>query len=162
MKPFLYGTHYSTFASILYFLIRLEPFASLCLKLQSGKFDCPDRLFSSIIDSWQSCFTNSADLKELTPEFYSLPDFFININNFDFGKSQKSINDGIIDSVKIPEWASSPEEFIFRMREALEGEVTSHNLGKWIDLIFGDKQRGKKADSADNLFYFLTYEVFKF
>ena len=33
------------------------------------------------------------------------------------------------------------------------------HLHEWIDLIFGWKQRGKAAIEADNLFYYLTYEV---
>lgn len=32
------------------------------------------------------------------------------------------------------------------------------HLNKWIDLIFGCKQRGKAAEQADNVFYHLCYE----
>ena len=31
-------------------------------------------------------------------------------------------------------------------------------MNKWIDLIFGCKQRGKAAEQADNVFYHLCYE----
>ena len=34
----------------------------------------------------------------------------------------------------------------------------SRNLHKWIDLIFGYKQRGKAALAADNVFHHLTYD----
>lgn len=44
------------------------------------------------------------------------------------------------------------------MREALESEHATRNLHKWIDLIFGDKQRGENAFYANNLFYPMTYE----
>jgi hypothetical protein len=48
-KPFHYGTHYSTAAIVLYFLIRLEPFSTYFINdLQGGKFDHGDRTFSSI------------------------------------------------------------------------------------------------------------------
>ncbi|KMZ59449.1 hypothetical protein ZOSMA_68G00360, partial [Zostera marina] len=53
---------------------------------------------------------------------------------------------------------NSPEEFIYRNREALESEFVSSNLHHWIDLIFGYKQRGKPAVEAANIFYHLTYE----
>ena len=54
-KPFHYGTHYSTAASTLYYLIRLDPFSTYFINdLQSGKFDHGDRTFSSINVSWLS------------------------------------------------------------------------------------------------------------
>lgn len=40
------------------------------LRLQNGKFDAPDRLFSSISECWESVLSNFADLKELIPEFF--------------------------------------------------------------------------------------------
>ena len=36
------------------------------------------------------------------------------------------------------------------MRDALESPITSSNLHKWIDLVFGYKQRGKESILADN------------
>ena len=44
------------------------------------------------------------------------------------------------------------------MKQALESTYVSNNLHKWIDLIFGYKQRGQEAIKANNLFYHLTYE----
>jgi factor associated with neutral sphingomyelinase activation len=43
-------------------------------------------------------------------------------------------------------------------REALEGEIVSANLHKWIDLIFGYQQKGEEAIEANNLFHPLSYE----
>jgi factor associated with neutral sphingomyelinase activation len=34
----------------------------------------------------------------------------------------------------------------------------SNNIHKWIDLIFGYKQRGQEAIKANNLFVHVTYE----
>ena len=45
VKKFLYGTHYSSSATVLFYLLRLEPFTSLHIGLQAGKFDHPDRYF---------------------------------------------------------------------------------------------------------------------
>lgn len=78
IPKFLYGSHYSSSAIILYYLIRLEPYTSLSLELQSGKFDYPDRLFSSLQSAWSSSLTNTSDVKELIPEFFYLPDFLKN------------------------------------------------------------------------------------
>lgn len=79
LKPFLYGSHYSNPPTILFFLIRVEPFSKLCTELQSGKFDCPDRIFNSIPETWESCYHNSSDLKELIPEFFYFPEFLKNM-----------------------------------------------------------------------------------
>lgn len=45
-----------------------------------------DRMFNSIREAWLSASkTNMADVKELVPEFFYLPEFLINSNNFDLG-----------------------------------------------------------------------------
>lgn len=44
------------------------------------------------------------------------------------------------------------------IRKVLECDYASHNLQNWIDLIFGYKQKGKDAEKATNVFYYLTYE----
>ncbi|KAJ2330364.1 hypothetical protein GGI00_003740, partial [Coemansia sp. RSA 2681] len=155
IKKFHYGTHYSSAASVAYYLIRLEPFASVHVSLQSGKFDHADRQFHSVGDTWGSCLTGPGDVKELVPEFYYMPEFMSNHNSLDLGKRQ----DGTyLGDVKLPPWASTPEEFVRINRQALESEHVSANLHRWIDLIFGYKQRGPEAVKAHNVFYYLTYE----
>ena len=47
--PFHYGSHYSSAAIVLFFLIRLQPFAGLARSLQGGRFDHADRLFGSCL-----------------------------------------------------------------------------------------------------------------
>lgn len=72
------------------------------------------------------------------------------------GKTQKG---NLFNDVELPKWAKgSVEEFIRIHREALESEYVSSHIHEWIDLIFGYKQRGKEAEKAINLFYYLTYE----
>jgi len=54
---------------------------------QGGHFDLADRMFHSIKDAWMSAAKhNMADVKELLPEFFYLPEFLLNENNFDLGK----------------------------------------------------------------------------
>jgi hypothetical protein len=64
---FHYGTHYSSAAAVLYYLLRQEPFTSQFLfELQGGHFDHADRTFSSILGTWMSAAgkTNStSDVK---------------------------------------------------------------------------------------------------
>ena len=49
----------------------------------------------------------------------------------------------LVFQVVLPPWAhGSAEEFVRLHREALESDFVSRNLHKWVDLIFGCKQRG--------------------
>ena len=40
-----------------------EPFTTMFLALQGGKFDHPNRLFSSIGMSWKNCQRDTSDVK---------------------------------------------------------------------------------------------------
>jgi hypothetical protein len=98
-----YGTHYSSAMIVASYLVRTEPFTQVFLRLQvifrsffiyskqnlllqGGHFDLADRMFHSIKDSWSSASKNNmADVKELVPEFFYLPDFLLNTNKFDLG-----------------------------------------------------------------------------
>jgi hypothetical protein len=156
---FHYGSHYSSAAIVLHYLIRLEPMTQQFLTLQGGRFDRPDRLFESVGDSWIAASTeNPMDVKELVPEFYYLPEAFLNRNNFIFGRKQTG-DEAFIDDVILPPWANGDAHTFVRLnRQALESPYVSENLHHWIDLIFGFKQQGSAAEAAMNLFYYLTYE----
>ncbi|KAL3696042.1 hypothetical protein R1sor_010118 [Riccia sorocarpa] len=154
---FHYGSHYSSAGSVLFYLIRLPPFSMENRQLQGGQFDHADRLFNSLRDTWLSASQgNTADVKELIPEFFYLPEFLENRFKFDFGAKQSGEK---VDDVILPPWAKgSAREFVCKHREALESQYVSENLHHWIDLIFGYRQRGKPAVEATNVFFYLTYE----
>jgi hypothetical protein len=154
--PFHYGTHYSSAMIVTSYLIRLRPFVQSYLVLQGGKFDHADRLFNSIDRAWKSAsHDNTTDVRELTPEFFFLPEFLINSNNFEFGKLQSG---EVSNDVILPPWAKGdPKIFIAKNREALESPYVSANLNLWIDLVFGIKQSGEEAVSALNVFHHLSY-----
>uniref|UniRef100_A0A8D2Q530 Neurobeachin-like protein 2 n=1 Tax=Varanus komodoensis TaxID=61221 RepID=A0A8D2Q530_VARKO len=156
IDKFHYGTHYSNAAGVMHYLIRVEPFTTLHIQLQSGRFDCADRQFHSIPATWQALMENPNDVKELIPEFFYLPEFLENQNNFNLGQLQ--ISKEVVNHVILPKWASSPDDFIYKHRKALESEYVSAHLHEWIDLIFGYKQRGPAAIEALNVFYYCTYE----
>ncbi|KAM4821388.1 neurobeachin-like protein 2 [Thomomys bottae] len=156
IDKFHYGTHYSNAAGVMHYLLRVEPFTSLHVQLQSGRFDCSDRQFHSVAAAWQARLESPADVKELIPEFFYFPDFLENQNGFDLGCLQ--LTDEKVGDVVLPPWARSPEDFIRQHRRALESEHVSAHLHEWIDLIFGYKQRGPAAEEALNVFYYCTYE----
>jgi hypothetical protein len=88
IPAFHYGSHYSSAGIALHYLLRLEPFTSLAVTLQGGRFDLPDRLFDSIHGAWELSLNNVADVKELIPEFFYLPDFLRNVNHLQLGTKQ--------------------------------------------------------------------------
>lgn len=143
--PYHYGTHYSSADGVIHYLSRLEPYATFhVIGCQNGtRFDAADRLFSDVGAAWRRSCGGTADVRELIPEFFTLPEMFENVNNFDFGVRQDSSR---VHGVCLPPWAKSdPREFVRIHRAALESEYVSAHLHEWIDLIFGYKQQSKEA-----------------
>lgn len=71
---------------------------------------------------------------------------------------ESDLSGGKIDAVRLPPWArKSAREFVRLHRAALESDFVSAHLHHWIDLVFGYKQRGPEAVSAQNVFHHLTY-----
>ncbi|KAK9040542.1 hypothetical protein V6N11_015690 [Hibiscus sabdariffa] len=155
IPKFHYGSHYSSAGTVLYYLVRVEPFTTLSIQLQGGKFDHADRMFFDVGATWNGVLEDMSDVKELVPELFYLPEMLTNENSIDFGTTQLG---GKLDSVKLPPWAQSSVDFINKHRMALESDHVSAHLHEWIDLIFGYKQRGKEAISANNMFFYITYE----
>nr|XP_015197361.1 PREDICTED: neurobeachin isoform X3 [Lepisosteus oculatus] len=153
--PYHYNSHYSTSASTLQWLVRIEPFTTFFLNANDDRFDHPDRTFSSIARSWRNCQRDTSDVKELIPEFYYLPEMFVNSNGYNLGVRDDRT---VVSNVDLPPWAKKPEDFVRINRMALESEFVSCQLHQWIDLIFGYKQRGPEAVRALNVFHYLTYE----
>ena len=117
VSEYHYGTHYSSSAIICNFLIRLKPYADGAMSLQSGKFDVADRVFAHYQESWMNATHSPSDVRELIPEFYILPEMFLNLNNYDFGLTQDNER---IDNVDLPPWAANnPYKFVSILRKAL-------------------------------------------
>uniref|UniRef100_A0A8C1IS75 Neurobeachin n=1 Tax=Cyprinus carpio TaxID=7962 RepID=A0A8C1IS75_CYPCA len=152
--PHHYASLYSTAASTLFWLVRIEPFTTFFLNC-NNKFDHPDRTFSGIARSWRSCQRDTSDVRELIPEFYYLPEMFVNSSGYDLGVREDRT---AVCDVELPVWAKKPEDFVRINRMALESEFVSCQLHQWIDLIFGYKQRGPEAIRALNVFHYLSYE----
>ncbi|KAJ1066510.1 hypothetical protein K5549_007632 [Capra hircus] len=165
-----YCTHYSSAIIVASFL--------------GGSFDVADRMFHSVKSAWESASReNMSDVRELTPEFFYLPEFLTNCNALEFGERSKApgldslwvmtsvsllsdppptgpyqtsrMQDGTaLGDVQLPPWADGdPRKFISLHRQALESDSVSANLHHWIDLIFGYKQQGSAAVEAVNTFH---------
>ena len=154
IKPYIYGTNYSNPMYVCHFLTRLFPFTHISIELQGSKFDNADRLFLSVKDSFFNSLTHKTDVKELIPEFFYLPEMFININELNFGKKE----DGEVVNDVLTPCENNPFDFIITMKTVLEGEKLSKTIQNWIDLIFGYKARGKEAENSHNLFTQQSYQ----
>ena len=156
MAPYHYGTHYSSAALVMQALLRLAPFTEANYELNGGKFDTPDRSFFSIEKGWKSALVNMQDVRELSPEFFYLPEFLINNEDLDFGTRADKFK---VDHVDLPTWAQKdPYKFVYLMRVLLESQHVSNNIHAWVNLIFGCDQKGRAAISKQNVFMGETYE----
>ena len=132
-----------------YFLLRIEPFTSNHLAMQSGFFDNPNRLFSSMEHAVSNVCSYYGDVRELPAEFFFEPEIFMNLNKIDFGSAEgEAIND-----VAHPLWANNMFDFIYKHRKLLESEEVSKNLCKWIDIMWGVNQFGERAYKRGVFFY---------
>ena len=148
------GSHYSNGGIVLYYLFRIEPFTQQAKILHDGDFDSPDRIFFSMTGCWNSCISLN-DSKELVPEFFYLSEVLMNLNGLDSGRNFLGENSA---GFEVPRWAKSPWDFVRKHRKALESVICSGELHKWIDLVFGYKQRGPLARENFNLFMRVTYD----
>ena len=157
--PSYYGSHYSNPTYVTHFLTRIFPFSFVSIEIQGDKFDDPNRMFISIFRTFESASTLKDDVRELIPEFYTLPEIFQNKNNLNLAQGKTDANNDkiIINDVELPPWSDDvPCDFITKKRKILE--KSSLKINKWIDIIFGSYQRGEKAEEIHNIFQAQTYE----
>lgn len=99
-RPYLYSSFAICPLSIYIWLLRMEPFTTLHIMMQSNKFDHPSRLFSSISAAYKLVTTHLNDYRELPPEFYFMHEFLYNDNHYDLGVTHGNR----IDDVELPTW----------------------------------------------------------
>ena len=153
-RPYLYGSNYSNPFYVCNYLMRLFPFTHISIELQGDGFDKPDRLFLSVKNSFYNSTTQKTDIRELIPEFFYLPEMFLNINKLNMGTLE---NGEEVNNVLTP-CNNNPYDFIMIMKNVLESNKVSYSIQKWIDLIFGSKSRGKEAENANNTFREESYQ----
>ena len=166
--PYVFGSHFSNPAYVSHYLTRLFPFTLTAIEIQGDTFDAPDRLFINLNKTFESVTSQNGDLKEIIPEFFVLPEMFININKLNLGKLQKNpkqnekataiilkkkrkLNDDadiLVDEVLIP-CEDDPYRFICEYRYLLEEKCD--DIHKWFDLYF--KKNQKKNDDKNYNIY---------
>ena len=159
--PYFFGSHYSNATYVSHFLCRILPYTYITIEIQGGNFDDPERMFTSMERTFISTSSLKDDVRELIPEFYMLPELFLNKNNInlDQNKTDSDNNLIVINDVKLPIWSKNNAiNFVVKLRRFLETNYISNNINKWIDLIFGVVQRGEKAEEYHNIFQAHSYE----
>ena len=154
IKPYVYGSNYSNPMYVCNFLMRLFPFTHISIELQGKKFDTADRLFFSVKNSFYNSTTQKTDVRELIPEFFYLPEMFININDLNLGIREDGTK---VNDVSTP-CDNNPYDFVMTMKTVLENDIISYSIQNWIDLIFGYKAKGKEAEISFNLFTEASYQ----
>ena len=146
-------------------MVRLFPYSFCAIELQGNYFDDPNRLFFSIEKTLLNIASQISDIRELIPEFFYLPEMFININNFNFLSLQNGdkVDDVIIPENIIAEELSSNHPilniqkekrknlfriflFIMKMKNYLES--MKENLSYWLNIIFGTQQKFLKKKTG--------------
>jgi hypothetical protein len=145
--------HYSTSAFNSFYFMRINPFTQNMIKLQSDKFEHPNRMFNSFRETWD-ILEKYSDNRELTPEFYFLPEVFLNLNLNNFGVRTDNTR---VDNFILPPWSESALDFINKHKSIFENKKVTDNLHQWIDLIFGYNQLIKTKESL-NIYPKHTYE----
>ena len=167
-----FSTHYSSNVYVSNYMIRLFPYSFCCIELQGDGFDNPNRLFFSLEATFNNIAKQKSDIRELIPEFYYLPEMFLNINciNF-FARANKEKVDNVImiknlqnDKLK----SNENNNFIFVDYMKHKLEHLNDNLKNWVKLIFGKYQRYPKKNKNHKIKYFrnecyidLDEEMFK-
>ena len=150
-KSHLFNTHYSNIVYTSNFLIRVFPYSFTAIEMQGEGFDNPNRLFHYIKDTFYNIGVQKSDLRELIPEFFYLPEMFMNLNSINYNQRA---NGELVDDAIIPEYISERNNieklknktnyekmFIFVDDMKTQLEYLEKNMSYWINLIFGTKQR---------------------
>ena len=159
-KVHYFNTHYSNIVYTSNFMIRLFPYSFSSIEIQGIGFDNPNRLFFSIEDSLKNMSSLKSDIRELVPEFFYMPEMFMNINSINFGKLDKGdlVNDVIMpDNISNENNENNLENksncekmfiYIYEMKNQLES--SEKDIVSWINLIFGTQQ---KFDLSNRLYF---------
>ena len=149
---YYFTQHYSTSGYILFYLIRLNPFTYSLIELQSGKFDLPERIFSSM-KNLLSFLNSIQENRELIPEFFYNYEFLINLNHNDLGKIKSKDKCYYINNFDTNRKDESYIAFIIYMRKIIE----LMEIPLWIDNIFGVYQLSN-TDEHPNSYPLYSYE----
>ncbi len=149
----IYSTNYSNLITTTNYLYRIYPFNLIfneCKKLDLTN----ENIFISIPFTFYNASNKSEnDIREIIPDFFYFHEMFQNINKIDNLKDVELDKEIIENSDEI-----NPYLYYCKfLKEQLEGDEISKNINKWIDLIFGQYQKGEKGKKKYNIFRYESY-----
>ena len=141
------ANHYSTSAYIYYYLMRINPFTNDMIKFQSNNFDVPDRQYADIKQTIFLCQRMNNN-REIIPEFFCIPEIYINLNDNDFGKQKDDIR---VHNISFEPYAKNPIEFCYILKNMINNDTEiNNNIHQWFDFIFGVNQTGDYLNLKNN------------
>lgn len=149
-SSFYYLNNYLDYSNVLEYMSKLDPFTLFFISFHDGKWDNPGRTFNSFNDRYVM-FAESVNNSntEYIPIINYVPEFLTNESALLLPKFEQIIP---IDNVELPNWAKNPLHYTKMTQKLYELDEIRNSLPKWIDLIFGSKSRGDKANDAKNTY----------
>lgn len=127
-------------------LMRLIPFCNFQWKINQG-WDIKERLFTSIPSEFS---ITSSTKYEFSPEVYSFPEVFQNLNNLIL-QNREPFN------LELPKWSKDAPRFIEIHKYFLECNEVRKNLNHWLDLTFGVHLKENTSIEHKNKYSELSY-----
>ena len=148
-----YTCHFSNFFSnymyVNHYLFRTYPYINNQIKLQDGKLDEPSRQFNSIGTSFKIFYENPHINLELVPEFYFIPEFFMNLNYCNYGSFFLNGEHWLINNLGIGPDFHQVLELINYHQLNINSENIISQINKWIDNVFGENQIATKKNDIN-------------
>ena len=147
-----YKSHFTNYCTnnmyVNHYLIRTYPYINNQIRLQDNKFDDPERQFDSLIRTFDVFKYNPKINRELVPEFFFTPEFFMNLNCCNYGQILMDGKSLLVNNLGIGPDFKNILEIINYHQLNLNSDNIISQINKWIDFIFGENQISSKDDSV--------------
>ena len=140
----------SNYMYVIHYLFRTYPYINNQIKLQDNNFDEPARQFNSLMHTFIIFKENPHVNMELIPEFYFIPEIFLNINYCYYGMTNKNAENYLVNNFGIGPNFNFILEIINYHQSNINSEIFTTKINKWIDYVFGENQLSIKKDSINN------------
>ena len=146
----LYPNFFSNNMYVNHYLFRSYPYINNQIKIQENRFDSPARQFNSVSATLYIFEENFTINMELVPEFYFIPELFLNLNYCYYGRAFEKKMNYLINNLGIGPDFHYILEIINYHQINIDSENIITRINKWIDYAFGECQLYYKKNSMMN------------